>query len=92
MNPVYVYGGYVLTAGTLDNGNAWQGVNIMLAQAKPAPDGGYTAPMVAYVYKASRSDSIMQFVNNTPPGEYVYAFFTAPDAKGKSKICSLETL
>lgn len=92
MNPVYVYGGFILTAGTLDNGNSWQGVNIMLAEVKPTSDGGYTSPMVAYVYKASRSDSIMDFLNNTPLGEFVHVYFTAPDSKGKSRICALRSL
>lgn len=90
MNPVYVYGGYILTSGTFE-GRTWQGVNIMLAEVKPTNNGGYTAPVVAYAYKASRTDSIMDVLKSLVPSEsFVHAYFSAPDAKGRVKIVMLD--
>lgn len=92
MSPVYVYGGYVLTGGTLDNGNSWQGINIMLAEVRPIINGGFTSPMVAFCARASRLEDIMTFVNNTSPGGLVHAYFSAPDHNGRSKLISIKSL
>ena len=50
METMYVFGGYILTGGKLQNGNPWQGVNVMLAEVKADGKGGYNAPRLSLVY------------------------------------------
>ena len=52
METMYVFGGYILTGGKLQNGNPWQGVNVMLAEVKADGKGGYNSPVVARVFKS----------------------------------------
>lgn len=89
METMYIFGGYILTGGTLDNGNPWKGLNIMLAEVKPSKNGGYGLPMVSFVAKASRTDSLMETVQTLAPGQLCKAYFSAPDSKGKCKLVML---
>ncbi len=73
---VYRYGGYLLTGGKLDNGNPWQGVNILIAEfseTKPTPVSGLIA-------KARREDSILDILNKLRAGDLVDMDF---DIRGK---------
>lgn len=89
---VYVFGGYVLTGGTFD-GRAWQGVNVMLAEVKQNRSGGYDLPVLARVFKGSRTNSgLMDVVQSLLPGQYVIPYFSAPDAQGRSKLISIEVM
>ena len=89
MEMVFVYGGFILTAGTFD-GRAWQGVNVMLAEVNRNRSGGFDAPVVARVFKASRSNAVvMDALNTLVPGDFVTAFFSMPDSQGRVKLASL---
>lgn len=89
---VYVFGGYILTGGTFD-GRAWQGVNVMLAEVTQNRSGGYDLPVVARVFKGSRSNSnLMDVVQSLVPGQYVIPYFSAPDAQGRSKLIEIEVV
>ena len=40
MAKTYIYGGYIVTGGNLDNGSPWQGVRVLLAETsaeRPTP-------------------------------------------------------
>lgn len=63
MNESYIYGGYILTGGTLDNGKNWQGINIMFATVRNGRE-----PVRAEIGKASRLDSILAVLENLTPG------------------------
>lgn len=89
METMYVFGGYILTGGNLQNGNPWQGMNVMLAEVKGDGKGGYNMPVIARVFKASRLDCLMSVVQSLCPGDYVHAYFSAPDSEGKSKLIQL---
>lgn len=89
METMYVFGGYILTGGKLQNGNPWQGVNVMLGEVKADGKGGYNAPVVARVFKASRLDSLMSVIQSLQYGDFVHAYFSAPDNDGKSKLIQL---
>lgn len=94
METKYIFGGYILTGGTLENGKPWKGLNVMLAEVKPSKNGGYDLPMVSFVAKASRSGSdmdkaLLDTVASLPPGTMCRAYFSAPDSKGKSKLVLL---
>lgn len=92
METMYIFGGYILTGGTLQDGNPWKGVNILLAECKPSKNGGYNLPVVGFVAKASRLDHILDVCQNTTPGTYVHAYFSAPDHNGKVKLVKLEVV
>lgn len=89
METMYVFGGYILTGGKLQNGKPWQGINVMLAEVKSDGKTGYNAPVIARVFKASRLDSLMSVIQSLPIGEFVHAHFSAPDNEGKSKLIQL---
>ena len=76
MNPIYVFGGYLLTGGTLENGNPWQGVNVLLAMVKDMR----SVPCRGEISKASRSDTLLQKLESLKPGMHVNAVF---DIKGR---------
>lgn len=80
MNETYIFGGYILTGGTLENGKAWQGINIMFATVRNGRE-----PVRAEIGKASRLDSILEVVQNLTPGTPV-EIFCAP---GTGKITSI---
>lgn len=84
MENKFIYGGYILTGGTLDNGKAWQGVNVMLAQVH-----GDKAPTYATVVKAPRTDSLLSLLRGLAIGQPVQAFFSLPDTNGKVKLVEL---
>lgn len=75
MNLKYIYGGYVLTAGTLDNGNPWQGVNIFYGECRNG-----NAPYVGKIAKARREDHIVDTLQTLEIGEFVDLICT-PDGK-----------
>lgn len=73
---VYRYGGYLLTGGKLDNGNPWQGVNILIAdynEEEPLPKSGLIA-------KARREDSILDTLKSLRLGDLADMDF---DIRGK---------
>ena len=53
---MFIYGGYILTGGTLDNGKSWRGINVMLADRKVGED----FPFFATVCKGLYSDSLLK--------------------------------
>ena len=62
----------------------------MLAEVKADGKGGYNAPpVVARVFKASRLDSLMSVIQSLQYGDFVHAYFSAPDNDGKSKLIQL---
>lgn len=65
-----IYGGYILTGGTLDNGKPWLGVNVMLADT-----GNRELPYKAEIAKAKRLDSLMDALHKLPIGCPVIANF-----------------
>lgn len=75
MNNKYIFGGYLLTGGTLDNGNPWQGINIMYGECRNG-----NAPMVGKIAKARREDSLVETLNNLFPGDFI-DILCAPDGK-----------
>lgn len=81
----YQYGGYLLTGGTLDNGNAWQGVNVMIAECT-VDNNGVRLPMRAGVFKGSRTDSLMDFLQNAPIGCFVIPSFGMPQTNQNGKV------
>lgn len=87
MENLYIFGGYILTAGKLDNGEGWEGVNVMLAPIRKHGD----SPVISYVYKASRKNRfVTDMLSELVPGAEVIATFGAPDFKGRVKLASLE--
>lgn len=82
MEKMYIYGGYILTGGKLQDGRPWQGVNVMLAELKP----GNAEPVFATVCKASRADSIMGTLESLAIGSCVHAYFGMPDSQGRAKL------
>lgn len=73
MNESYIFGGYILTGGTLQNGNPWKGINIMFAVIRDGRE-----PVRAQIGKASRLDSILEVVKKLAPGTPV-EIACAPD-------------
>lgn len=76
MNNTYIFGGYILTGGALDNGIPWQGVNIMLARY----DANKPNPVSSTIVKAKRDDSIMEVLGTLHFGDLVTVYF---DERGK---------
>lgn len=75
MNNTYIFGGYILTGGNLENGTPWQGVNIQLARYdadKP--------PVSSTIAKAKRDDSLLEVLGTLRPGDLVTVYF---DERGK---------
>lgn len=88
METTYIFGGYILTGGTLDNGKAWRGVNIMLAEKRDKQE----FPMYATVVKASRTDEIMRVLQSLGCGQPVHAYFSMPDSNGKVKLTAIRAV
>lgn len=86
-----IYGGYILTGGTLDNGQKWKGVTVMLADS-----GKYDMPVSASCCKGQLSDSLLDTLHNLPIGCPVVANFGMPTIKDgrqvPGKLISLEPL
>lgn len=76
MNNTYIYGGYILTGGILENGNPWQGINIQLARY----DADRLAPVSSTIAKAKREDSLVEVLGTLRPGDLVSVYF---DERGK---------
>lgn len=89
METMYVFGGYILTGGKLQNGKPWQGVNVMLAEVKADGKGGFNDPVISRVFKASRLDSLMSVIQSLQYGDFVHAYFSAPGNEGKSKLIQI---
>lgn len=62
MAKVYVYGGYIVTGGKLDNGTPWQGVRVLLAETSAERP----VPMTALSAKAAYSDSLVGSLARLP--------------------------
>lgn len=78
MNTKYIYGGYILTAGVLDNGNAWQGINIFYGECKNG-----NAPFIGKIAKARRQkndDPLVEVLQSLEIGEFIDIICT-PDGK-----------
>lgn len=76
MNNTYIFGGYILTGGTLENGTPWQGVNILLARynaEKPVP-------VSSTIAKGKRDDDLVEVLGTLAPGDLVTVLF---DERGK---------
>lgn len=76
MNNSYIFGGYILTGGILENGSPWQGVNILLARY----DADKPAPVSSTIAKAKREDSLVEVLGTLNPGDLVTVYF---DERGK---------
>lgn len=75
MNIRYIFGGYLLTGGTLDNGKPWQGINIMYGESKNG-----NPPMIGKIAKARREDSIVDTLQNLFTGDFI-EILCSPDGK-----------
>lgn len=75
MNITYIFGGYLLTAGTLDNGSPWQGVNIMYGECRNG-----NAPMCGKIAKGRRTDSLVSALQKLHAGDFV-EFVCDPSGK-----------
>lgn len=64
---VYRFGGYLLTGGKLDNGNPWEGINILIGECKDEN----TPPVSGLIAKARREDSILEALGKLRAGEFV---------------------
>ena len=78
MNNLYIFGGFILTAGTLENGDAWEGVNILVA--RPKGENGELPPVSSTIAKAKRSDELVNTLVALRPGALVTIYF---DERGK---------
>lgn len=76
MNNTYIFGGYILTGGTLENGTPWQGVNILLARY----DADKLNPVSSTIAKAKRDDSLVEVLGTLHFGDLVTVYF---DERGK---------
>lgn len=76
MNNTYIFGGYILTGGTLENGNPWQGVNILLARY----DADRDLPVSSTIAKAKREDSLVKVLGTLHSGDLATVYF---DQTGK---------
>lgn len=76
MNNTYIFGGYILTGGQLENGSPWQGVNILLARY----DADKPTPVSSTIAKAKREDTLVEVLGTLRPGDLVTVYF---DERGK---------
>ena len=77
MDKIYIFGGFVVTGGTLDDGKPWQGFRLLLAELKP----GQTKPMTAISAKGVYSDSLAGTLSRLPLGSRVK--IAACDLRGR---------
>lgn len=61
---MYIYGGYVLTGGKLDNGSPWEGINILFAETRDQK----TLPVSGMIAKARRDPDLMATLQELPIG------------------------
>lgn len=78
MNNTYIFGGYILTGGTLENGSPWQGVNIQLARYEEGK-----SPVSSTIAKARRDDTLVEVLRTLSPGDLVTVYF---DERGKVAV------
>lgn len=76
MNNTYIFGGYILTGGTLENGSPWQGINILIARHDPDKP----APVSSTIAKARRDDDLVEVLGTLHPGDLTTVLF---DERGK---------
>lgn len=76
MNNTYIFGGYILTGGKLENDSPWQGVNILLARY----DADKPTPVSSTIAKAKREDTLVEVLGTLRPGDLVTVYF---DERGK---------
>lgn len=92
METMYIFGGYILTGGFLEDKNGqkkeWKGINIMLAEKRDKQE----FPMYATVVKASRTDDMMRVISALAIGQPVHAYFSMPDANGKVKCTAIKAV
>lgn len=82
----YVYGGYLDTGGTLDNGTRWSGFAVLLGQISD----DCNVPMFGRCVSASgKNTDIEDVLASLTPGTHCKAYFGMPDAKGRVKLESL---
>lgn len=68
---MFIYGGFILTGGNLDNGKAWRGISVMLAERRDGED----FPFFATVCKGVLSDSLVKSCKEIPLGTAVSPSF-----------------
>ena len=61
---MFLYGGYILTGGKLDNGNPWKGIVLMLAEKRDDQEFPFFAQCVKGLY----SDSLVKACQSLPIG------------------------
>lgn len=61
---MYIYGGYILTGGKLDNGKPWEGINILFAEVESAED----LPLSGMIGKARRDEELLKQLMSMPIG------------------------
>lgn len=82
----YVYGGYLSTGGTLENGAKWSGFSVLLGEL---PEGS-NVPMFGRACSASgKNEELEETLSDLDIGSICHAFFGMPDAKGKVKLEAL---
>ena len=61
---MYIYGGYILTGGKLDDGTLWQGINLLFGELPQSGD----LPLTGMIGKARRSEELLKVLSNLPIG------------------------
>lgn len=61
---MYIYGGYLLTGGKLDDGTPWKGINLLFGEVRKEGD----EPLTGMIGKARRSDELLQVLSTLPIG------------------------
>lgn len=61
---MWIYGGYILTGGKLDNGQPWKGINIMIAEKRDKDEFPFFAQCVKGLY----SDALVAACQDIPIG------------------------
>ena len=69
---MFIYGGFIRTGGTLDNGKPWQGLQIMLAEVRETGQ----RPMFARCYKGIPTDSLIAMLQRIPSDSPVDVSFS----------------
>ena len=62
MAKTYIYGGYIVTGGNLDNGSPWQGVRVLLAETSAERP----TPMTAISAKAVHTPELVNVLARLP--------------------------
>lgn len=69
---MFIYGGFIRTGGTLNNGKPWYGVQIMLAEVRESSE----MPMSVRCFKGIPTDSLFSTLSHIPANSPVDVTFS----------------